>query len=163
MTRRSTSKSVSMAKERWLMPPQCTMTSTWPCHANASATLAGRDDAFARSSGRTKERCCSFSVQPFLTFSRPSLLLEDRMTRAPFCTHRVAAASPMPLLAPVIQTMGLDNSDVNVRVFGVLFDKGASWWDFISHEHREDVVAGRSVFDGDLTQSAVFWIEGGIP
>ena len=61
------------------------------------------------------------------------------MTRAPSSAHRFAAARPMPLLAPVIQTVLLCQlmpyaaSNVDVGVLGVFLDECTTRRNLVAH------------------------------
>ena len=85
------------------------------------------------------------------------------MTRAPFDAHCVAAASPIPLLAPVTQTVFGFSSDVNVSVFRILLDECPPRGYFVAHQHGEHVVRSCSIFNGDLSQRSVLGVQGRIP
>ena len=77
------------------------------------------------------------------------------MTRAPSSAHRFAAARPMPLLAPVIQTVLLcqliTRPQMSMLAYLAFSSMNARRGGTVAHRHGEHVVAGRGIFNGDLT------------
>ena len=65
------------------------------------------------------------------------------------CNEKVIKTAANPGL--IVLTAEKKNLNIDIRVSRVVFNKLATWRNIITHQHRENMIGLRWVFDGYLT------------